>query len=44
MRLDTFKTLWGHIEGGGSYATAAEQAVAAGFAGLEATPPATCRC
>ena len=40
MRLDTFKTLWGHIEGGGSYATAAEQAVAAGFVGIEATLPA----
>jgi len=37
MRLDTFKTLWGHQ---GSYAEAAAQAHEAGFAGLEATLPA----
>jgi hypothetical protein len=36
MQLELFKTLWGHS---GSYAEAAEQAVAAGFAGLEATLP-----
>lgn len=37
MRLDIFKTLWGHQ---GSYAEAAAQAQEAGFAGLEATLPA----
>ena len=37
MRLDIFKTLWGHQ---GSYAEAAAQAREAGFAGLEATLPA----
>ncbi|RLJ64926.1 TIM barrel protein [Sulfurisoma sediminicola] len=37
MRLDIFKTLWGHQ---GSYAEAAAQAHEAGFAGLEATLPA----
>jgi sugar phosphate isomerase/epimerase len=40
MRLDIFKTLWGHIEGGASYAEAAAQAREAGFAGLESTLPA----
>lgn len=36
MRLDLFKTLWGHA---GSLAEAAGMARAAGFAGLEATLP-----
>jgi sugar phosphate isomerase/epimerase len=36
MRLELFKTLWGHP---GRYAEAAAQAAAAGFTGLEATLP-----